>query len=153
MFCFFYSYECSAKNLVGIAKRTIQLVLTTEARGFPRQPLPTTAPIPPPYHHHPGPSQQHLVSAMYGSTVFLHCPESTGSTRGTTWQLPSKTIMEHQYRSMNCQSACQMLPSFHEYTVIQKGVCWIECCDCFTLLSPSLSPVQRDPSLCSVMGL
>ncbi|KAF3693572.1 Matrix-remodeling-associated protein 5 [Channa argus] len=35
--------------------------------------------------------------AMYGSAVYLHCPESTESTRGTIWQLPSKTIMEHRY--------------------------------------------------------
>ncbi|KAK1904752.1 Matrix-remodeling-associated protein 5 [Dissostichus eleginoides] len=40
---------------------------------------------------------EHSVSAMYGSAVYLHCPESTGSTRGTYWQLPSKTIVEHRY--------------------------------------------------------
>ncbi|KAK0156100.1 Matrix-remodeling-associated protein 5 [Merluccius polli] len=92
-------YECLAKNAVGIAKRTIQLIVRTDAPPFPLHPPPTAAPIPLPYDHQaiPRPSQQHLVSAMYGSTVFLHCPESTGSSRGTIWQLPSKAIMEHQY--------------------------------------------------------
>ncbi|CAL8268136.1 unnamed protein product [Boreogadus saida] len=90
------NYECSAKNAVGIAKRTVQLVVRTEAPAFPPPPPPTAALIPRPHEHDaiPRPSQHHLVSAMYGSTVFLHCPESTESTRGTIWQLPSKTIMD-----------------------------------------------------------
>ncbi|KAF1384356.1 hypothetical protein PFLUV_G00117470 [Perca fluviatilis] len=88
-------YECLAANTVGVAKRTVQLEVREDSPSFPRQPLP---PLPiPPTHHHGVPSRQHSVSAMYGSAVYLHCPESTGSTRGTIWQLPSKTIMEHRY--------------------------------------------------------
>uniref|UniRef100_UPI0037E78989 matrix-remodeling-associated protein 5 n=1 Tax=Semicossyphus pulcher TaxID=241346 RepID=UPI0037E78989 len=88
-------YECLATNAVGIAKRTIQLEVRTD---FPSVTLQSPPPLPIPHsHYHGAPSRQHSVSAMYGSAVYLHCPESTGSTRGTIWQLPSKTIMEHQY--------------------------------------------------------
>nr|XP_020451176.1 matrix-remodeling-associated protein 5-like [Monopterus albus] len=87
-------YECLATNVVGIAKRTIQLEVRSDPPSFSHQPPPL--PIPP-IHRHAVPSRQHSVSAMYGSAVYLHCPESTGSTRGTIWQLPSKTIMEHRY--------------------------------------------------------
>ncbi|XP_070818988.1 matrix-remodeling-associated protein 5 [Chaetodon trifascialis] len=89
------SYECLATNAVGIAKRTVLLEVRVDSPSFPRQP---PAPLPiPQTHRHGVPSRQHSVSAMYGSAVYLHCPESTGSTRGTFWQLPSKTLMEHQY--------------------------------------------------------
>ncbi|XP_067312739.1 matrix-remodeling-associated protein 5 [Pseudorasbora parva] len=74
------SYECSATNLVGFAKRTVQMNVRQETPG--------------PWK---GLYQQHSVTATYGSTVFLHCPESIGSHRGTVWRLPSKTILEHQY--------------------------------------------------------
>ncbi|XP_041652916.1 matrix-remodeling-associated protein 5 [Cheilinus undulatus] len=88
-------YECLATNTVGIAKRTVQLEVRADSASFPQQPPP---PLPVPHSYHRGaPSRQHSVSAMYGSAVYLHCPESTGSKRGTVWQLPSKTIMEHQY--------------------------------------------------------
>ncbi|KAM7000708.1 matrix-remodeling-associated protein 5 [Tautogolabrus adspersus] len=88
-------YECLATNTVGIAKRTVQLEVRADSSPFFHQP-PHSLPIT--HSHHLGaPSRQHSVSAMYGSAVYLHCPESTGSTRGTIWQLPSKTIMEHQY--------------------------------------------------------
>ncbi|XP_022607813.1 matrix-remodeling-associated protein 5-like [Seriola dumerili] len=89
-------YECLATNTVGIAKRTVQLEVRADSPSFSRQPPPAPLPIPP-TPHHAVPSRQHSVSAMYGSAVYLHCPESTGSTRGTIWQLPSKTIMEHRY--------------------------------------------------------
>ncbi|XP_029297607.1 matrix-remodeling-associated protein 5 [Cottoperca gobio] len=88
------SYECLATNPVGIAKRTVQLEVRADPPSFSHQPPPL--PIPP-TQRHGVPSQQHSVSAMYSSAVYLHCPESTGSTRGTIWQLPSKTIMEHRY--------------------------------------------------------
>ncbi|KAI9515822.1 hypothetical protein NQZ68_022176 [Dissostichus eleginoides] len=89
------SYECLATNAVGIAKRVIQLEVRSDPPSFSRQPSPL--PIPPTIQRHGVPSRQHSVSAMYGSAVYLHCPESTGSTRGTYWQLPSKTIVEHRY--------------------------------------------------------
>ncbi|KAK5865203.1 hypothetical protein PBY51_016388 [Eleginops maclovinus] len=89
------SYECLASNAVGIAKRMIQLEVRSDPPSFSRQPSPL--PNPPTTQRHGVPSRQHSVSAMYGSAVYLHCPESTGSTRGTYWQLPSKTIMEHRY--------------------------------------------------------
>ncbi|XP_049340302.1 matrix-remodeling-associated protein 5 [Astyanax mexicanus] len=73
-------YECSATNMVGFAKRVVDLNIKQES--------------PDPWR---GPSQQHSVSAMYGSTVFLHCPESTGTHRGTVWRLPSKAVLEHRY--------------------------------------------------------
>jgi len=74
-------YECSATNPVGFVKRTVQMDVKQEAPG--------------PWK---GLYQQHSVKAIYGSTVFLHCPESMGSHRGTVWRLPSKTILEYQYR-------------------------------------------------------
>ncbi|XP_037116895.1 matrix-remodeling-associated protein 5 [Syngnathus acus] len=86
-------YECLATNTVGIAKRTIRLEVRADSSShirYPPLPFPAT-------HHHAVPSRQHSVSAMYGSAVYLHCPESIGSPRGTFWQLPSKTIMEHHY--------------------------------------------------------
>ncbi|XP_053361152.1 matrix-remodeling-associated protein 5 [Clarias gariepinus] len=73
-------YECSATNVVGLAQRVVKLDIKQESPG--------------PWK---GPSQQHSVSAMYGSTVFLHCPESADYHRGTVWRLPSKTLMEHHY--------------------------------------------------------
>ncbi|KAG1929316.1 matrix-remodeling-associated protein 5 [Pimephales promelas] len=73
-------YECSATNPVGFVKRTVQMDVKQEAPG--------------PWK---GLYQQHSVKAIYGSTVFLHCPESMGSHRGTVWRLPSKTILEYQY--------------------------------------------------------
>lgn len=76
-------YECSVTNAVGAARRVLYLKA--------RQEVPSLR-----LSHHP--SQQHRVTAMYGSTVYLHCPESTGSPRGTLWQLPSKTLLEHRYR-------------------------------------------------------
>ncbi|KAK2849516.1 hypothetical protein Q5P01_009350 [Channa striata] len=88
-------YECVAINAVGIAKRTVQLEVRAEYPSFSHQ-LPPPLPMPP-THRHAMPSRQHHVSAMYGSAVYLHCPESTESRRGTVWQLPSKTIMEHRY--------------------------------------------------------
>uniref|UniRef100_A0A671KCT2 Ig-like domain-containing protein n=1 Tax=Sinocyclocheilus anshuiensis TaxID=1608454 RepID=A0A671KCT2_9TELE len=54
-------YECSATNPVGFAKRTVQMDVRQEAPG--------------PWK---GLYQQHSVMATYGSTVFLHCPESLG---------------------------------------------------------------------------
>ncbi|KAM3867228.1 matrix-remodeling-associated protein 5 [Diretmus argenteus] len=90
-------YDCLASNAVGIAKRTLHLEVKADLPSPPRQP-PPPPPIPPSNRHAvPRPSRQHTVSAMYGSTVYLHCPESIGSTRGTIWQLPSKTVMEHRY--------------------------------------------------------
>ncbi|KAM9834239.1 matrix-remodeling-associated protein 5 [Syngnathus typhle] len=86
-------YECLATNTVGIAKRTVRLEVRADSSShirYPPLPFPAT-------HHHAVPSRQHSVSAMYGSAVYLHCPESIGSPRGTFWQLPSKTIMEHHY--------------------------------------------------------
>ncbi|XP_072519078.1 matrix-remodeling-associated protein 5 [Salminus brasiliensis] len=74
------TYICSATNMVGFAKRVVDLNIKQES--------------PDPWK---GPSQQHSVSAMYGSTVFLHCPESTGPHRGTVWRLPSKVLLEHRY--------------------------------------------------------
>lgn len=74
-------YECSATNVVGFAQRVVKLDIRQESPG--------------PWK---GPSQQHSVSAMYGSTVFLHCPESADYHRGTVWRLPSRTLLEHHYR-------------------------------------------------------
>ncbi|KAI4883254.1 hypothetical protein NFI96_015883, partial [Prochilodus magdalenae] len=73
-------YECSVSNTVGFAKRVVDLNIKQESKD--------------PWK---GPSQQHIVSAQYGSTVYLHCPESTGSHRGTIWRLPSKILLEHRY--------------------------------------------------------
>ncbi|KAK1804265.1 hypothetical protein P4O66_020302, partial [Electrophorus voltai] len=70
-------YECLAANVVGITKRVVELDVQQEALG--------------PWK---GLVQQHHVSAMYGSMVFLHCPESTRSHRGTVWRLPSRALLE-----------------------------------------------------------
>lgn len=74
-------YECLATNQVGFVKRMVKIDITQEPPD-PRKSL----------------SQQHSVTATYGSTVFLHCPESTVSHRGTVWRLPSKILLEHHYR-------------------------------------------------------
>lgn len=74
-------YECSATNAVGFAQRVVKLDIRQESPG--------------PWK---GPSQQHRFSAMYGSTVFLHCPESADYHRGTVWRLPSRTLLDHHYR-------------------------------------------------------
>ncbi|XP_015244625.1 PREDICTED: matrix-remodeling-associated protein 5-like [Cyprinodon variegatus] len=88
-------YECLATNAMGIAKRTVLLEVREDpTSSFRKHP----APLPIPPSQAAGfPTRKHVVSALYGSAVFLHCPESTGSSRGTLWQLPSKTILEHQY--------------------------------------------------------
>lgn len=91
-----HRYECLASNPVGTAKRTILLDVRADPPSVSHQP---PAPLPvPPTQHQSLPSRQHSVSAMYGSTVFLHCPESFGSSRGTVWQLPSRAIVEHRHR-------------------------------------------------------
>ncbi|KAI7802063.1 putative matrix-remodeling-associated protein 5, partial [Triplophysa rosa] len=73
-------YECLATNPVGFAKRMVKMDIRQED--------------PDPWK---GLSQQHSVTATYGSIVYLHCPESTGSQRGTVWRLPSKILLEHHY--------------------------------------------------------
>ncbi|TST60404.1 Matrix-remodeling-associated protein 5 [Bagarius yarrelli] len=73
-------YECTASNLFGFAQRVVNLDIKQETPG-----------------QWNGPSQQHSVSAMYGSTVFLHCPESADYHRGTVWRLPSRTLLDHHY--------------------------------------------------------
>ncbi|XP_054648872.1 matrix-remodeling-associated protein 5 isoform X2 [Dunckerocampus dactyliophorus] len=86
-------YECLAANTVGIAKRTVRIeVRADSSSNSPHPPV-----LFPPIQHHAVPSRQHSVSAMYGSAVYLHCPESSGYPRGTIWQLPSKTTIEHRY--------------------------------------------------------
>ncbi len=91
-----FRYECSATNTVGFAKRTVLIEVKEDSLSYSGQ---HPAPLPiPPSHRRGVPSRQHSISAMYGSAVFLHCPESIGSARGTFWQLPSKIIMEHRYR-------------------------------------------------------
>lgn len=74
-------YECLATNMVGFVQRVVKLDIKQESPG--------------PWK---GPSQHHSVSALYGSTVFLHCPESADYHRGTVWRLPSRTLLEHHYR-------------------------------------------------------
>ncbi|TRY98498.1 hypothetical protein DNTS_014636 [Danionella cerebrum] len=73
-------YECSAANPVGLAKRAVLMDVRQESLDS-RKAL----------------YQQHSVRAEYGATVFLHCPESMESSRGTVWRLPSKDIVEHHY--------------------------------------------------------
>nr|XP_023675671.1 matrix-remodeling-associated protein 5-like [Paramormyrops kingsleyae]XP_023675672.1 matrix-remodeling-associated protein 5-like [Paramormyrops kingsleyae] len=73
-------YECYATNAVGSSKRAVQLDIRQEPSS--------------PRH---SPSQPHRVTAMYGSTVYLHCPESMSSQRGALWRLPSKTQLDHRY--------------------------------------------------------
>lgn len=77
-------YECSATNMVGLAQRVVKLDVRQESGGTWK-----------------GPSEKHGVSAMYGSTVFLHCPQSVDSQRGTVWRLPTKTLLDHRYRYQN----------------------------------------------------
>ncbi|KAL0973962.1 hypothetical protein UPYG_G00213460 [Umbra pygmaea] len=74
-------YDCSVTNAFGAARRVLHLEVRQEAPSLQQS-------------HHP--SQQHVVTAMYGSTVYLHCPENSGSPRGTLWQLPSKRLLEHR---------------------------------------------------------
>ncbi|XP_064185420.1 matrix-remodeling-associated protein 5 [Anguilla rostrata] len=73
-------YECSATNAVGTARRGVQLDIRQESSSPPRSV-----------------SQQHRVTAMYGSTVYLTCQESTSTKRGALWRLPSKTLLDHRY--------------------------------------------------------
>ncbi|KAL4631566.1 matrix-remodeling-associated protein 5-like [Arapaima gigas] len=68
-------YECSATNGIGMAKRVVLLDIGQESSS-PRE---------------------HQVRATYGSTVYLHCPESTKSRRGALWTLPSKTLLDSRY--------------------------------------------------------
>ncbi|KAK7922045.1 hypothetical protein WMY93_008947 [Mugilogobius chulae] len=83
-------YECLATNPVGFAKRTLQVEVSADYPSFP-------APVPAPPPRHGAPSRLHSVTAMYGSAVYLHCPESTGSKRGTVWQLPSRALLEYRH--------------------------------------------------------
>ncbi|XP_077588431.1 matrix-remodeling-associated protein 5 [Stigmatopora nigra] len=85
-------YECSATNTVGIAKRTVHLEVRADSFSNTRNPSLPFSPS-----RHALPSRQHSVSALYGSAVYLHCPESIGSSRGTIWQLPSQIIMDYNY--------------------------------------------------------
>ncbi|KAM9795151.1 immunoglobulin superfamily member 10 [Neosynchiropus ocellatus] len=89
------SYECSATNTVGTAKRTVQLRLQSETPALARRP-PAPFPIPS-THRRNGASRLHSVTAMHGSAVYLHCPESSESSGRTIWQLPSKAIMDHRH--------------------------------------------------------
>lgn len=67
-------YECTATNPVGTAKRL--LLLDTKVESY----LP------------PG-NEELLISAEYGSTVYLYC-----SHHGPVWRLPSKKVLAHHYR-------------------------------------------------------
>ncbi|XP_066571076.1 matrix-remodeling-associated protein 5 [Amia ocellicauda] len=73
-------YECTATNTVGTSRRVVQIVIKQEAPN-PRQ----------------NPSQKHRVSAMYGSTVYLHCSESTNTQNRALWTLPSKAVVDYNY--------------------------------------------------------
>ncbi|KAJ8338565.1 hypothetical protein SKAU_G00375310, partial [Synaphobranchus kaupii] len=73
-------YECSATNAVGSTRRVVKLDIRQESSS-PQRSV----------------SQQHRVTAMYGSTVYLHCPESTNTQRGALWRLPSKTLLDYHY--------------------------------------------------------
>lgn len=84
-------YECLALNPVGFAKRTIQIEISPNYPSFPAAPLPIPSP------QQSTPSRLHSVTALYGSAVYLHCPESIGSKTGTFWQLPSNAVLEHRY--------------------------------------------------------
>lgn len=121
VFFTFHRYECLATNSVGTANRTVLLDVKADSPSLTYQ---SPAPIPlPPILGHGMPSHQHSISAMYGSAVFLHCPESTGSTRGTIWQLPSKTIIEYQYRYLTFHTFSSLMswnitqPNYYYYYI------------------------------------
>ena len=91
-------YECSATNAVGSTRRVVQLdirqVSTSTQRSVP---------------------QQHRVTAMYGSTVYLHCPESTSTKRAALWRLPSKTLLDYRYRYRHTHARRE--PRTHTHTL------------------------------------
>lgn len=68
-------YECTAINAVGSVKRLFFLSIKQDPY-FPKKP-----------------EQHHNVSAMYGSTIYLHC-----SYQAAVWRLPSKTLLSHHFR-------------------------------------------------------
>ncbi|XP_048088194.1 LOW QUALITY PROTEIN: matrix-remodeling-associated protein 5 [Alosa alosa] len=68
-------YECTATNAVGSVKRLF-LLDTKQNSYLPKKQQ----------------QQQHNVSAMYGSKIYLHC-----SYPATIWRLPSKTLLSHHY--------------------------------------------------------
>nr|XP_015207108.1 PREDICTED: matrix-remodeling-associated protein 5-like [Lepisosteus oculatus]XP_015207109.1 PREDICTED: matrix-remodeling-associated protein 5-like [Lepisosteus oculatus]XP_015207110.1 PREDICTED: matrix-remodeling-associated protein 5-like [Lepisosteus oculatus] len=80
-------YECSAANTVGTTSRVVQLVV--KEAGSLRH----------------APSQQHKVAATYGSTVYLHCPESASTQPGALWRLPAKTLVDHRHSPLRHVSA------------------------------------------------
>ncbi|KAK1167556.1 matrix-remodeling-associated protein 5-like [Acipenser oxyrinchus oxyrinchus] len=73
-------YECSATNTVGTSKRLVHLHVKHETSVLKYTP-----------------SQQHRVAAMYGTTVYLHCPVSEDTQHGALWRLPSKKLVDYRY--------------------------------------------------------
>ncbi|XP_036379695.1 matrix-remodeling-associated protein 5-like [Megalops cyprinoides] len=72
-------YECSATNQAGTSRRVVQLNIRQQFLS-PEHKL----------------AQQYMVTAKYGSTMYLHCPESENSQHGTRWKLPSNILLDHR---------------------------------------------------------
>ncbi|KAG2463459.1 matrix-remodeling-associated protein 5 [Polypterus senegalus] len=73
-------YECSATNSVGTSRRLVHLDIQRES----------TIPKADVY-------QQNRVTAVYGTSVLLHCPASGDLQQGALWRLPSKKLVDSRY--------------------------------------------------------
>ncbi|XP_064206643.1 matrix-remodeling-associated protein 5-like [Anguilla rostrata] len=76
------TYQCSATNQAGVTKRVVKLEVKQD-KASTEEPLP----------------QQQGITAIYGSTLYLHCSGFTTSQHGAVWKLPSGMFLDYSNSS------------------------------------------------------
>ncbi|KAG5843607.1 hypothetical protein ANANG_G00152700, partial [Anguilla anguilla] len=76
------TYQCSATNQAGATRRVVKLEVKQD-KASTEEPLP----------------QQQGITAIYGSTLYLHCSGFTTSQHGAVWRLPSGMFLDYSNSS------------------------------------------------------